>query len=131
MRIPRDCYANLVAALSHDIRASVVRIFTCCELAAKVLNMFKNWTRIFFPKYFARLSRDCRATVARCSCECREPVAAKFWQIYNAKFSRHSYECRASVAQRSHDSLETTCEKLATTWRDIRMNVARLSYKLK
>ena len=99
MRIPRDCFPNLVAALSHDIRASVVRIFTCRELVAKVLKMFKNWMRIFFPKYFARLSRDCHATVARCSCECREPVAAKFWRIYNAKFSRPSYKCRVSVVR--------------------------------
>ena len=73
---------------------------TSRKLVAKVLNMFKNWMRIFFPKYFARLSRDCRATVALRSCESREPVAAKFWRIYNAKFSRQSYECRASVARR-------------------------------
>ena len=99
---------------------------TSREMVAKVLNMFKNWMRIFSPKYFARLSRDGRATVARRSCECRKPVAAKFWRIYNAKFSRHSYECRASVARRSRDSLETTCEKLATIWRDS-ATLARMS----
>ena len=118
MRIPRDCYANLVAALSLDIRASVVRIFTCRELVANWSRRFQTCLKIgceFFPQI---ISQDCRATVARRSCECREPDAAKFWQIYNAKISRHSYECRASVARRSRDSLETTCEKLATIWRE-------------
>ena len=74
--------------------------------------------RMFSPKYFARLSRDCRATVVRRSCECRESATAKVWRICNAKFSRHSHECRASVVIRSRDSLEKTCEHLATSWRE-------------
>ena len=90
----------------------------CRELVAKVLNMFKNFMRIFSPKYFARLSCDCHATVAERLCVCREPVAAKFRRIYNVKFSRHSYECCASVARRSCDSFEKTCEYLATIWRE-------------
>ena len=76
--------------------------------------MFKNLMRFFSPKYFAKLSRDCHATFVRV--ECREPVAAKFWRIYSAKFSRHSYKCR--VVRRSRDSLEKTCEHLATIWRE-------------
>ena len=84
---------------------------TSRELVAKFFNMLKNFMRIFSPKYFARLSRDCRATVARRSCECRELVAAKLWRIYNAKFLPHSYECRANVARQS-------CENLATIWRE-------------
>ena len=87
---------------------------TSHELVAKVLNMFKNWMRIFFPKYFSRRSHDGRATFVRMSQTCRREILA----IYNAKLSRHSYECRASVARRSRDSLETTCEKLATIWRE-------------
>ena len=102
---------------------------TSRELVAKFFNMLKNFMRIFSPKYFARLSRDSRATVARRSCECRELVAAKFWRIYNAKFSRHSYECRASVARRSRDSLAKTSrlpgEKIKLS--DIRTTVARHS----
>ena len=117
-RLLRELSRGTFARHSCECRENFHVSRTSRELVAKVLNMFKNWMRIFSPKYFARLSRDCRATVARLSCECREPVAAKFWQIYNAKFSRHSYECRASVARRSHDSLETTCEKLATIWRE-------------
>ena len=119
-------FANFVAdfrttfvRVSHECRENFHVSRTSRELVAKVLNMFKNFMRIFSTKYFARLSREFRATVARRSCEeCREPVAAKFWRLNNAKFSRHSFECRASVARRSRDSLETTCENLATIWRE-------------
>ena len=133
-RLLREFSRGTFARHSCECRENFHVSRTSRELVAKVLNMFKNWMLIFFPKYFARpsrtrrscdsratfvrQSRDVRATVARRSCECREPVAAKFWRIYNEKFSRHSYECRASVAQRSRDSLETTCEKLATIWRE-------------
>ena len=97
-----------VVRVSRECRENFLVSRTSRELVAKFLNMLKNFMRFFSPKYFARLSRDCRATVARRSCECRELVAAKFWRIYNAKFSRHSYECRASVARRSRDSLAKT-----------------------
>ena len=74
---------------SCECRTSVVRILhvsrTGRELVAKVLNMFKNFMRIFSPTFL---------------CECREPVAAKFWRIYNAKCTRHLYECRASVERK-------------------------------
>ena len=138
MRISRDWFANFVA----DFRTTFVRVSRECrenflvsrtsrELVAKFLNMFKNLMRIFSPKYFARLSRDCRATVARRSCECRELVTAKVWRIYNAKFSRHGYECRASVTRRSRDSLAKTSrlsgEKIKLS--DIRTNVVRHSHE--
>ena len=117
-RLLREFSRGTFARHSCECRENFHGSRTSRELVAKVLNMFKNWMRFFFSKYFARLSRDCRATVVRRSCECRKPVAAKFCRIYNAKFSRHSYECRASVAGQSRDSLETTCEKLATIWRE-------------
>ena len=83
------------------------------------------------PKHCARLSRDCRATVVRRSCECCKLVAAKLWRIYNAKFSRHAYECRASVARRSRDSLAKTSrlsgEKIKLS--DIRTNGVRHSHE--
>ena len=66
--------------------------------------MFKNFIRFLFRQ---NISQDCRATVVRRSCECHEPVAAKFWRIYNAKFLRHS-----------DDSFEKPCEHLATIWRE-------------
>ena len=141
-------FCEFCRGLSHDTRATLRTTFlrvsrecrenflvsrTSRELVAKFFNMLKNFMRIFSPKYFARLSRDSRATVARRSCECRELVAAKFWRIYNAKFSRHSYECRASVARRSRDSLAKTSrlsgEKMKLS--NIRTNVARLSYEFK
>ena len=134
MRISRDCLANFVA----DFRTKFVRVSRECrdnflvsrtsrELVAKFFNMLKNFMRFFSPKYFARLSRDCRATVARRSCECRGLVAAKFWRIYYAKFSRHSYDRRASVARRSRDSLAKTSrlsgEKIKRMSLDCRTNL--------
>ena len=118
-RVLRECRENFLVSRSSR------------ELVAKFLNMFENFMGINSPKQFARLSRDCRATVVRRSCECRELVAAKFWRIYNAKFSRHSYECRASVARRSRDSLAKTSrlsgEKIKLS--DIRTNGVRHSHE--
>ena len=116
-RLLREFSRGTFARHSCECRENFHVSRTSRELVTKVLNMFKNWMRIFFPKYFARLSRNGRATFLRMQ-ECREPVTAKFWRIHIAKFSRHSYECRVSVARRSRDSLETTCEKLATIWRE-------------
>ena len=138
MRISRDCFANFVAdfrttfaRVSRECRENFLVSRTSRELVAKFLNMFKNFMGINSPKHFTRLSRDCRATVVRRSCECRELVAAKFWRIYNAKFSRHSYECRASVARRSRDSLAKTSrlsgEKMKLS--DIRTNGVRHSHE--
>ena len=138
MRISRDCFANFVAdfrttfaRVSRECRENFLVSRTSRELVAKFLNMFKNFMGNNSPKHFARLSRDCRATVVRRSCECRELVAAKFWRIYNAKFSRHSYECRASVARRSRDSLAKTSrlsgEKMKLS--DIRTNGVRHSHE--
>ena len=79
--------------VSHECRENFHVLQTSWELLVKILNLFKNLYAIFFT----RLSRDCHATVTRRLCECREPVAAKFWLSYNAKFSRHLYKCRVSV----------------------------------
>ena len=130
-RLFREFSRGSFARHSCECRENFHVSRTSSELVAKVFNMLKNFMRFFSPKYFARLSRDCRATVARRSCECRELVAAKFWRIYNAKFSRHSYECRASVARRLRDSLAKTSrlsgEKIKLS--DIRTNVARHSHE--
>ena len=40
MRIPCDCFANLVADLPHNICSSVAKIFNC---VSKVFNKFKNF----------------------------------------------------------------------------------------
>ena len=85
-RLLREFSRGTFARHSCECRENFHVSRTSRELVAKVLNMFKNWMRIFFPKYFARLSRDCRATVVRRSCECRESVAATFWRITMRNF---------------------------------------------
>ena len=129
-------------SLACEFLATVTRICECREnfhvsrtsreLVAKVLNMFKNWMRIFFPKYFARLSRDVRANVANLSprnfgeftmrnfCDTRTNVVrvshdgratvlrqhAKNSRLSGEKIKltrRHSYECRATLARMSRD----------------------------
>ena len=77
------------AQLSCECGTNVARIFMCCKLVVKVLNMFEN----FVAKYFTRLLYDSRATVVICSRECQELVATKFWRIYNAKISRQADTC--------------------------------------
>ena len=119
MQISRDCFCEFCPGLSHDIRASVSRECrenfhvsrTSRELVAKVLNMFM---RFFFRQ---NISQNCRATVVRRSCECREPVVAKFWRIYKRNFR----DTRMNVVRVSHDgrvTLEKSCEYLATIWRE-------------
>ena len=132
LKLVSHWHANFSRLFCEFCRGTFARHSCECRASvAKFFNMLKNFMRIFSPKYFARLSRDCRATVARRSCECRELVAAKFWRIYNAKFSLHSYKCRASVTRRSRDSLAKTSrlsgEKIKLS--DIRTNVARHSHE--
>ena len=118
MRISLDCFANFVA----DFRTTFVRVSRECrenflvsrtsrELVAKFFNMLKNFMRIFSPKYFARLLRDCRATVARRSCECRREILAKFTM-------QNFCDTRTNVARVSHDGRQQSCENLATIWRE-------------
>ena len=117
MRIPRDCFANLVADLSHDTRASVARIFIDREQVAKVFNMFKKIMRFFrqnIRKYVARLSRDSRTTFMLVSRTCRREDLANLQCDSFATRVRMSYECRMTVAR----SLEKTCEQLATIWQE-------------
>ena len=54
---------------SCECRTSVVSR-TSRKLVAKVFNKFKNFMRIFSPKYIARLSCDGRATIMRVSQTC-------------------------------------------------------------
>ena len=66
----------------------------CRELVVKVLNMFKNFMRIFSPKYFARLSRDVRASVANLSPQ-------NFGEFTMQNFHDTWNECHVSVARQS------------------------------
>ena len=131
--------ANLsrtVARHSCECRGNFHVSRTSRELVAKVLNMFKNFMRFFSSKYFARLSRDRRATVVRRSCECREPVAAKFWRIYNVKISRQSRDmfskldrnsqmCRINVYSMSLQ--RESCVYIVNLCREIVANYSRTS----
>ena len=119
MRISRDCFANLLVdfhmtfmRVSHECCENFHVLRTSHELVGKVFNRFKNFMQIL-PKYCARLSRNCRATLISRSCKCCEPVAAKLWQIYNAKFLRHLYELCTNVVRQLPNSLEKTCNYLA------------------
>ena len=114
MRIPRDCFANLVAALSHDMPrceccTSVVRIFTCRELVAKVLNMFKNFMRIFSQKK----SQDRRATVVRRSHDVRASVANLSPRNFSEFTMRNFRDTRTNVVRVSHDGCATVLRQHA------------------
>ena len=69
--------------------------------------MLKNLMRNFSPKYFLRMSRDCHATVVQVS-----PRNFGEFTVLNFRVTR------TNVARWSHDSLEKTCEHLATIWRE-------------
>ena len=89
------------------------------ELIAKFFNMLKNVMRIFSPKYFARLSRDSRATFVRVSRTCRREILANLQCEIFATLVRMSRECRTTVARQS-------CENLATIWEENK-TLARMS----
>ena len=111
-RLLREFSRGTFARHSCECRENFHVSRTSRELVAKVLNMFKNWMRIFFPKYFARLSRDCRATVVRRSCDgratfvrmsrtCRREILANLQCEIFATLLRMSCECRTTVARQS------------------------------
>ena len=84
--------------------------------------------------FFQNISQDCSANFMRRSCECREPVAAKFWRIYNANFC----DTRTNVVRVSYYGRETVLRKHVNTSRlsgdkvklsDIRTNVMRHSHE--
>ena len=104
-----------------ECRTSVVRIFMCRELVANWL--FKKFVRIFSPKYFARLSRDVRASVANQS-------PRNFGQFTMQNF----HDTRTNVVPVLHDGRATVLRKHAKTLplsgekiklSNIRMNVVR------
>ena len=143
-RLLREFSRGTFARHSCECRENFHVWRTSRELVAKVLNMFKNWRRIFFPKYFARrLSRDCRATVVRRSCDVRANVANLSPRNFGEFTMRNFRDTRTNVVLVSHDSRATVLRQHAKNSRlsgekiklsDIHMNdvnVARLSYELK
>ena len=68
---------------------SVVRIFMCHELVLKVLNMFKNFMRIFFAKI-------CHKTVARQLYDIRVSIANLLPQNFD-KFTMRKFDSHTNV----------------------------------
>ena len=93
MRVSHKCLENFHVSL------------TIHELVAKVLNMFKNFMRIFSPKYFARLSCDGRAMFVPVSRTCRI-------NVYSMRLQRES------------------CVYITNLWREIVENYSRTTLQL-
>ena len=98
--------------------------------SAKVSNMFKNFMRIFSPKYFTRLSHDIRRTTfaaRHLPHDIRASVANLSPQNF-AEFTMQNFlDTRTNAVQVSYDghttSLEKTCLWRENKLSDIRMNV--------
>ena len=84
---------------------------TSRELVAKFLNMFENFMGINSPKHFARLSRDCRATVVRRSCDVRASVANLSPRNFGEFTMRNFRDTRTNVVRVSHDGRATVLRK--------------------
>ena len=102
---------------SCECRTSILKIFMCPKLVANwsrsFLNRFKSFMQMFSSKYFARLSRDCRnnenenkphsresrETLFRMSRDCRATVARYIFKI-RPKFANLSHKCPFNRMQR-------------------------------
>ena len=98
----------------------------CCEMVAKVLNMFKNFMRFFFGKTcrktVARLSCDSGTTFMRVSQTCRREILANLQCENFATLVRLSCECHQIGARQSS---RLSGEKIKLS--DICANFVRLS----
>ena len=91
--------------LLHNMcRTSVVKIFMCRELVAKVLNLFKNFMRFFSPKYFARLARHIFSKLDRNSRISR--INAHSIRLQHKSYVYIVNLCRKIVANYSGTSLQ-------------------------
>ena len=77
--------------------------------------MFKNFMQIFSPKYFARLSRDCRAAFV--SRDVRASVANLSPRNFGEFTMRNFRKTRTNVVRMSYDSRATVLRKHANTSR--------------
>ena len=100
---------------------------TSREPVAKVLNMFKNWMQIFFPKYFARLSRDVRANVANLSPRNFGEFTMRNFRDTRTNVVRVSHDGRATVLRQHAKNLRLSGEKIKLSV--IRTNVVRHSHE--
>ena len=84
----------------------------CRELVAKVLNMFKNFMRLFSPKYFARLSCDVRASVASLSPGNFGEFTMRNFRDTRTNVARVSYDGRATVLRKHANTSRLSGEKI-------------------
>ena len=68
--------------------------------------------RIFSPKYFARLSRECRTMVVRRSCECRREILANLQCEIHMNVVRVSYNGRTTVLRKHANTSRLSGEKI-------------------
>ena len=94
MRIPRDYFENLVAALSHDIRASVANLSPRNFGEFTMQNFRDTRTNV------VRVSHDGRATVLRQHAKNLRLSGEKIkLSDIRTNVVRHSHECRATVVR--------------------------------
>ena len=133
MRISGDCFANFVADF-HTTFVPVLhechKYFMCRELVTKFLNLFKNFMRVFAPKYFARLSRyswDVRGSVANLS---PQNFGFTMQNFCDARMNvvRVWYEVRATVLRKKNaNTSRLSGEKIKLS--NIHSNVTQLLYE--
>ena len=125
-------FVRTFAQRSWECRMSVLRIFMCRELVTKFLNRFKNFMRIFSPKYFARLSGHYRATVLRVSHTCRREISVNLQCKIFATLVQMSYLGCTTILRKHANTSRLSGKKIKLSdIRDTLTNVARLSYKWK
>ena len=106
MRIPRDCFANFVADLLHDICANVSRTFhvlrSSCKGFIYVCASVANLLLQNFGEFTMRKFRDTRTTDWRKQAN-NLRLSVKLLKLCNICMNvvRHSYECHATVVRQS------------------------------
>ena len=134
MRISGDCFANFVADF-HTTFVPVLhechKYFMCRELVTKFLNLFKNFMRVFSPKYFARLSRyswDLRGSVANLSPQNFGKFTMQNFCDARMNVLRVWYEVRPTVLRKKNaNTLRLSGERIKLS--NIHSNVTQLLYE--
>ena len=113
--------------VSHECRQNFHVSRTSRELVAKVLNMFRNFMRIFTPKNFARLSSDVRASVANLSPRNFGEFTMRNIRDTRTNNVRVSHDGRATVLRKHANTSRLSGEKIILS--DIHTNVVRHSHE--
>ena len=109
MRIPRDSFANFVSELSQDTQANVDKCrenLLVSRTSREGLNVFKKNLQIF--------QQNTREPVARLSYDVRASHGILSPRKFGKFTMRQFRDTRTNFVRQSRDSLEKTCEQLAT-----------------